>query len=291
MAKFERKPRVPGAEDAAAHSSVDKSLFGLSADASHRVVEVPLDRLDTNPHQPRTHFDDSDIAQLAASIDKHGLQSPVTVTHEPHANRYQLVAGERRLRAHRLLGRSTIVAIITTGNPAELALVENTQRVDLNVLELAKSMQALVETCGYRQQDLADMVGRDRTDVAKILTVLRLPADILTEFERTPTVASQSVMLEIAASDDPDQQREMWDRAKAGQLTVQAARTTRRNGAAPPAPTLPQQSLRALRTGLSGLAKKIDAVQSARAQLDDKLRREVTDLRNALDALLSPSAD
>ena len=105
----------------------NNALFGVSDDLP-RVIEVELDRIQTNPDQPRKHFDPDKLQELADSIREHGLIQPISVADGQTPGTYLVVAGERRLRAHQLLERPTIAAILTTGDPDVLALIENIQR-------------------------------------------------------------------------------------------------------------------------------------------------------------------
>src|SRR3712207_2995736 len=120
------KPSNLGMFRAAVQETSRDALFGVASDFPH-LIEVELERVRRNPDQPRRHFDEDALRSLAASIEKHGLKQPILVRTEGNGG-YVLVAGERRLRAHERLGRRTIFAIVTKGDPDELALVENVQR-------------------------------------------------------------------------------------------------------------------------------------------------------------------
>ena len=122
-------------------------FFGTSADLP-KIVELDLDDIRQNPDQPRKIFNEATLRDLASSIDKHGLIQPITVKQE-NESRYLLVAGERRYRAHLLLERRTIPAIITNGNVDEIALIENIQREDLNPLETAQAFQQMIDRYSY----------------------------------------------------------------------------------------------------------------------------------------------
>ena len=142
-------------------------FFNTSLDLP-RIVEVDLERLTPNPDQPRKTFDEAALRELAASIERHGLIQPVTVK-EAADDRYILVAGERRYRAHQLLGRSTIAAILTQGNPDEIALIENLQREDLNPIDAAEALATLMERHRYSQEDLGRAIGKNRVTVNELL--------------------------------------------------------------------------------------------------------------------------
>jgi len=143
-------------------------------------MDIAVDSIDGNPFQPRTHFDDQALEELAASIKKLGIVQPLTVR-EAEGGRYQLIAGERRLRAARLAGLTHVPAYIRTADDQamlELALVENIQREDLDAIEVAISFQRLIEECRLTQEQLSERVGKQRSTVANYLRLLRLPAEI-----------------------------------------------------------------------------------------------------------------
>jgi ParB family transcriptional regulator, chromosome partitioning protein len=139
-------------------------------------LEIPLAELEANPFQPRRHFDQAGLEELAATIRAHGVLTPVVVRRGPGG--YQVVAGERRVRAARLAGLTRIPAVIKEASDAqalEMALVENLQREDLNPVEGAEAYRRLIEEFGLTQEAVAERVGRDRSSVANALRILRLP--------------------------------------------------------------------------------------------------------------------
>jgi ParB family chromosome partitioning protein len=143
-------------------------------------LEIPLTELESNPLQPRRHFEPAALEDLAATIRALGVLTPVVVRRAPHG--YQIVAGERRVRAARLAGLTQIPAIVKEANNAqalEMALVENLQREDLNPLEAAEAYQRLIEEFGLTQEEVANRLGRDRSSIANALRLLRLPRQLL----------------------------------------------------------------------------------------------------------------
>jgi len=144
------------------------------------VLEVPLDLIAANPHQPRKGFDDNKLKELAASIKEHGVIQPLILTAEEQVEdqKYALIAGERRLRAAKLAGLKTVPAILRetdSQNHLILALVENVQRADLNPLETAIAYQSLAVEFGLSHQEIGARVGKSRTAVTNILRLLDLP--------------------------------------------------------------------------------------------------------------------
>ena len=156
---------------------VEKEVLEKKVEAN---LDISVDSIDANPFQPRTTFDVQSLEELAASIKKLGIVQPLTVR-ETGNNRYQLIAGERRLRAARLAGLSHVPAYVRTADDQamlELALVENIQREDLDAVEVAISFQRLIEECKLTQEQLSERVGKQRSTVANYLRLLKLPAEI-----------------------------------------------------------------------------------------------------------------
>lgn len=143
------------------------------------VSEVPIGLVDVNPHQPRTVFDEEALAELSSSIKKHGVLQPLVVT--PKDDHYELIAGERRLRASKLAGLSKVPVIIRDADDhvkLELAIIENIHRRDLNAVDEALSYRKLMEEFNYTQEQVAESVGKPRATIANKIRLLTLPADI-----------------------------------------------------------------------------------------------------------------
>jgi len=146
------------------------------------VGKIRIDSIEVNPNQPRTKFDEEALRELAESIKTYGLIQPITV--RPIANgRYQLISGERRLRACKLAGLQEVPTYVRTVDEMQsiqMALVENIQREDLNALEIALSYQRLVDEFGFSQEEVSDKVGKNRTTITNYLRLLKLslPAQI-----------------------------------------------------------------------------------------------------------------
>jgi len=143
------------------------------------VQELPLANLELNPFQPRKHFNEAALEELASTIREHGILTPVVVRRV--ADGFQIIAGERRIRAARLAGLTHVPTIVRDASDSQvlqIALVENLQREDLNPLEAAEAYQKLVGEFGLTQEELAGRLGRDRSSVANSLRLLRLPKRI-----------------------------------------------------------------------------------------------------------------
>lgn len=141
--------------------------------------KIPVDEIRPNPYQPRKVFDDATLQELSSSIKQHGVFTPILV--KKSIQGYDLIAGERRLRASKLAGMKDIPAIIVDFNDQEMmeiALLENIQREDLNVMEEAKAYEKLIQRLNYTQEQLAHRVGKSREHITNTLRLLKLPEDV-----------------------------------------------------------------------------------------------------------------
>jgi ParB family chromosome partitioning protein len=144
------------------------------------LLEAPLNAIAPNPKQPRTRFDDEAIRSLAASIREVGILQPIVVRRTGDGT-FELIAGERRLRAARLAGLATVPVVLRDSGDSELlreALIENIHREDLNPIELAEAFRALLDELGLKQEELADRVGVSRSHIANTIRLLSLPLDV-----------------------------------------------------------------------------------------------------------------
>lgn len=142
-------------------------------------LEIPIDRIVANPHQPRTRFDAAELAELAASIETHGVLQPIVVRGTADAG-YEIIAGERRLRAARLAGLTHIPAVVrhsVGGQMLEMALVENLQRSDLNAVDQAAGYRELIDRFGLSHEALAQRLGKSRVAISNGLRLLDLDSE------------------------------------------------------------------------------------------------------------------
>jgi len=142
--------------------------------------EIELSKIEVNPFQPRIKFDEEALSELAKSIKEIGIVQPITVR-KLNSNSFQLIAGERRLRASKIAGLTTIPAYVRLAEDdkmLEMALVENIQREDLDSIEVAISYQRLIDECDLTQESLSDRVGKKRSTISNYLRLLKLPAEI-----------------------------------------------------------------------------------------------------------------
>lgn len=144
------------------------------------VAEIDIDLIETNPFQPRTDFDEKALQELSESIKTQGVIQPVTVRKMGY-DKYQLISGERRLRASKMAAMKKIPVFIRVANDEqmlEMALIENIHREGLNAIEVALSYQRLLEECQLTQEQLSEKVGKDRSTVTNFLRLLKLPPEI-----------------------------------------------------------------------------------------------------------------
>lgn len=207
---------------------------GLGKGLNSLFVENTVDQTDAGPvtmrlmdivpnkDQPRKTFDEGALMELSESIEKHGVLQPLLVRPMPNGS-YQLVAGERRWRASRMAGLTEVPVVIkelTDTQTMEIALIENLQREDLNPIEEAEGLQALIDTCGMTQDEVAVSVGRSRPAVTNSIRLLRLPDEVL-ELTREGKLSAGHARA-LLAFDDP---KRMLDLAR--QITVDESVTVR----------------------------------------------------------------
>ncbi len=143
-------------------------------------ARIPLEQIEVNPKQPRRDFDEQAIKELAESIRLHDIIQPVTVVKVGH-NKFQLIAGERRMRAAKMAGLTDIPAYVRSADGQgmlEMALLENLQRENLNAIEIALSYRQLMDECGLTQEQVSERMKKERSTVANYLRLLKLPPDI-----------------------------------------------------------------------------------------------------------------
>ncbi len=198
------------------------------------IQQIPLAELEMNPLQPRKQIAREGLEELAATIREHGVLTPVVVRRA--ASGYQVIAGQRRIRAAQLAGLSRIPAVVREASDAqalEMALVENLQREDLNPLEAAESYQRLIEEFGLTQDDVAKRLGRDRSSVANAVRLLRLPQRI--QQDVAAGSLSEGHARALLGLEKPADQLKARDLVVRRGLTVRATEAlVRRLRAAPP---------------------------------------------------------
>lgn len=258
-----------------------------------RLVYPDVDWIEANPDQPRRRFDEAELAALTDSIRKYGLQQPIGVR-ELGPSRFQLVFGERRLRAVRALGQQTIPCILVPDgiDTAEVAVVENVLRADLTPFEEADAFVALVEKHGYSHADLGQIMGRDKAEITRTLGLTKIAPAVRERYEGAEKKVARYKLYQIAALDDAEAQMRLLDSLTndqplpdsdtLGPRTPGAAVTGARDE---PEAVLSAFSLRVSRNILR-TREALQAFQEKPKRLEDVDREVLRDLRRSIDAIL-----
>jgi len=226
------------------------------------IVELELDAIEVNPFQPRTSFNEETLRELASSIKELGVIQPITVR-KLGFNKYQLVSGERRYRASKLLGLERIPSYIRIANDQEsleMALVENIQRQDLDPIEIALSYQRLIEEIEVTQKELSDRVGKNRSTIANYLRLLKLDPIIQTGMrDGFISMGHGRALINV---DDTDHQLDIYEKILGNKLSVRDTEAL-------------------VRTYKSGDEKQDKPAKKATPQFANKGRKELEDLLEA----------
>jgi ParB family transcriptional regulator, chromosome partitioning protein len=218
-------PSTPQDEREPAAQAADQEPVGaapVEQSTGPSFEQLPLDGIDPNPRQPREAFDEESLHDLTTSIEAVGVLQPIVV--RPNGERYQIVMGERRVRAARSAGLEHIPAIVRTTEDDELlrdALLENVHREDLNPLEEAAAYEQLLLDFGITQEELAARLGRSRPVIANAMRLLRLPGSVQRRIAARTLSAGHARA--VASLEDPVQQERLADRIVAEGLTVRMA--------------------------------------------------------------------
>jgi ParB family transcriptional regulator, chromosome partitioning protein len=184
-------------------------------------LEVPIEKIASNPQQPRHNFDEKELQELAGSIKEHGVIQPLVVV-KIAPEQYELIAGERRLKASKIAGLKMVPVVVREESgereKLELALVENVQRHDLNVLEEARAYKKLIEEFDLTQEEVADKVGKSRSAVANKVRLLHLPIEIQRALQEGKITEGHA--RSILAIENPEKQRALFELILKDNLTV-----------------------------------------------------------------------
>ena len=196
----------------------------IEEDATGSIVEIPLEKVEVNPHQPRKTFEAGALAELSESIATHGLIQPITVRRMGDGT-YQLISGERRLRASKLANLATIPAYIREADDKEMqemALIENLQREDLSPMEIASTYQLLMDKYGLKSHsELAARVNQSRVSIVQILSLLKLPPNIIESLNNKEISRGHAIKL-ATLNDNPAYQLMMLNKIIEEKLSVRA---------------------------------------------------------------------
>ena len=235
---------------------LDFLLSGGNATVPDEIVAVDIATIRPNPFQPRREFSEAELAELAASIREHGVLQPIVV--RPEGEGFQVIAGERRLRACQHVGLATVPAIVRDADDTqmlELALVENIQRTDLNPMELARAYLAYMQRLDLTQEEVAERLGKSRSGVANMIRLLDLPLDLQELVSRgTLSMGHARALLSLG---DAVSQRAMSDKVvaegwsvRALEAAIQSSQNRRPSTATPTEPSPKPAHLEDLETQL-----------------------------------------
>ncbi len=198
----------------------EKEEAPLSASKQGVLTDIEVAKIRPNPYQPRQDFDPAKLDELKRSIEENGIIQPITVRQVD--NYYELIAGERRLRAVTDLGYETVPAYIIKVDGKEemleLALIENVQRDHLNAIEQAQAFQRLIDECNLTQEEVAKKIGKDRTTITNFLRLLKLPEKIQQSVKNEEI--SMGHARALLAIDNPQMQEKVWQRVVRNKLSV-----------------------------------------------------------------------
>jgi ParB/RepB/Spo0J family partition protein len=184
---------------------------------------VPIAVIKPNPLQPRQHFDEQAIEELADSIRARGLLQPIIVRREKDGG-YTLIAGERRMRAAERAGVGLVPAILSDDDLLEVALEENVQREDLSPLEEAEALAALASERGLSHAELAQVIHKSRPYVSNTLALTRLPREVKQEYFADGAVVSREILISIARQETPEAMQALWRRVRLESISVRSFR-------------------------------------------------------------------
>ena len=272
------------------------SLFAGADDwgSTTTVQEIPVGDLDPNPDQPRRTFSEESIGQLADSIREQGVLQPLLVA-PSGGGRYMIIAGERRFRAGRMAGLETLPCIvkdIDVIRQREVALIENLQREDLNPIEAARGIKALMDQCGYTQEKIGERLGKSRPAVANMLRLLQLP-DEVTEMVKDGLLSAGHARV-LAGIPEKEEQLRLARKAVDEGLNVRQMEQLAKSSAGKPQKkkTVPkqlpaelgelQEKIR-LKTGLKSTLS--GSIQKGRIVLQYSTREELERLNEVLDLI------
>jgi ParB-like partition proteins len=207
----------------------------LEKEAIGSIIEIPLEKVEVNPHQPRKTFEPGALAELSDSIATHGLIQPITVRRMGDGT-FQLISGERRLRASKLADLVTIPAYIREADDKEMqemALIENLQREDLSPMEVATTYKLLIDKYELTQEELGTRVNKSRVSITQILSLLSLPPTIIEALNNKMVSRGHAIIL--AREEDPALQLMLLNRVVNEKLSVRALEQAVANMKNPPA--------------------------------------------------------
>ena len=240
----------------------------LVKELNSSILEIPLDNIEVNPFQPRSEFDPEELSELAQSIKIHGLIQAITVR-SLGGDMYQLISGERRLKASKIAGLKTIPAFIRIADDQallEMALIENIQRSNLNAIEIAISYQRLMVECDLTHESLSERVGKKRSTISNYVRLLKLPPQIQSSIKNGEI--SMGHARSLAGLDDVGLQLDIYKEVLAKNLSVRALENLIKSYSSEAKLAAPKQSKE-----LPAEVKKIQDTLSANLGTSVKIKR------------------
>jgi len=200
------------------------------------VYDLDISSIQPNPYQPRTHFDEKAIDELAESIKQSGLHEPILFCVDADGDPV-LVAGERRLRAHKKLKKETIPARLTEADPKEVSLIENIVREDITAIEESAAIKALIDEHNYTQKKIAGIIGKSEPTVSEILSIKsKIPTRLFNDIKTKNPTCPRWILLEVAKQTETKKQRAVYNRFDKKGLTREKFRKGKQTKANPKQP-------------------------------------------------------
>lgn len=235
--------------------------------------QVEVESILPNPDQPRKYFDPDRLSDLSESVRQKGVLQPILIRRD-EAGQIYLVAGERRLRAAKMAGIEKIPTILTKGNPAEIALIENLQRENLPSVDEAEALAKMIHEYGYTQEQLASIVGKARSTITETLSLNRLPEEVRDECRRADNFPRR-LLVEIAKQDSPGKMTALFHKVKEYGLKSDQVRTLTRKRE-----RLERPPVAITLSKIDALVKNLGRIEWDRLSVDEKV-----ELSRALQAL------
>jgi len=226
--------------------------------------QVDVGSILSNPDQPRKYFDPEKLSELSESVKQKGILQPILIRRAEDGQIY-LVAGERRLRAAKMVGMEKIPTILTKGNPAEIALIENLQRENLSPIEEAEALAKVIKDHGYTQDQMAAVVGKAKSTISETLSLNKLPEEIRDEVRRAEQYPRR-LLVEIAKQDTPEAMLKLFKQVKDGALKSDQVRSLTRKRERTERPPLAITLSK-----IDALAKNLSRLEWERLSADEKV--------------------
>jgi len=247
-----------------------------------KLLRIKTDSIKSNPYQPRRHIDQGKLEELAETIRQKGLLQPLVVRVDESGD-YTLIAGERRLLACRIAGIKRVPVIIKSGDPAELALIENIQREDLNPVDEAEALNALMVNHRYTQEELASKIGKARSTIAETLSLNRLPQTIREACRRSDSF-SRRQLVEIAKQETPEAMLRLFEKAEKDGLKSDDLRRMTRNPGEGRGPAEPIKKVKSFNKFMQKINPSLYDIEN-KEEIVTELNLLIENLRKVLDQL------